>query len=333
MSGEISSYTQIQIVNHLENKSPTKYMYSFGKAPRFPLFRRNGSDMFYDLPSVRTKRTTGLGYGKRSDFTKNSKNQSEFISIKRDFDKGNLRGLKYSFGLGREKTNPVIPGYKLLDKNTPGPGSYSIIKDPGSESPHYSMLGRGEGVSENSSLIEEKSKGPGPGSYSSVIKISSDGRCPLSPIPNVKCPNFGASKTQRFFYKINNTPGPGQYKINGLLGSIYNSKYKSGKLVSIGKKLKDVHNKSDYPGPGAYTSFSEFGYTLPKSTKKSKVKIKKCLSMPKIKLLNTTIEKFKDINNVSIEKGLLSNTSRGNDLINTSDTKREFRTNVTTERK
>ena len=45
-------------------------------------------------------RTEGIGYGTKSDFTTNKYNRAEFISIKRDFDEGNQRGLKYSFGLG-----------------------------------------------------------------------------------------------------------------------------------------------------------------------------------------------------------------------------------------
>ena len=44
-------YTQEQIVNHVENASPTKFMYSFSKAERSPPINRTGkSDTFYNLP-------------------------------------------------------------------------------------------------------------------------------------------------------------------------------------------------------------------------------------------------------------------------------------------
>ena len=68
------------------------------------------------------RRTAGIGYGTKSDFTTNKYNKTEFISIKRDFDEGNQRGLKYSFGLGRDSLQKAYcPGYKNIDKNVPGP--------------------------------------------------------------------------------------------------------------------------------------------------------------------------------------------------------------------
>ena len=43
-------YSQQRIVNHLENHSPTKFMYSFSRAQRFPsLDRRGFSDSIYDF--------------------------------------------------------------------------------------------------------------------------------------------------------------------------------------------------------------------------------------------------------------------------------------------
>ena len=68
----VQLYTQEQIVNHVENASPTKFMYSFSRAERFPPLKRTGkSDTFYNLPSVRMTRTAGIGYGTKSDFTIN----------------------------------------------------------------------------------------------------------------------------------------------------------------------------------------------------------------------------------------------------------------------
>ena len=114
----VQLYSQEQIVNHIENNSPTKFMYTFNKARRFPKIDKNGkTDSIYNIPSSQDRRETAFGYGKKSDFTKDFYRGTEFISIKRDFDKGNEPGVKYTFGLPRNKfEKQVVPGYKNFDK-------------------------------------------------------------------------------------------------------------------------------------------------------------------------------------------------------------------------
>ena len=76
----VQLYTQEQIVNHVENASPTKFMYSFSRAERFPPINRTGkSDTFYTLPSMRMNRTAGFGYGHKSDFTKNKSSNADIM--------------------------------------------------------------------------------------------------------------------------------------------------------------------------------------------------------------------------------------------------------------
>lgn len=173
-------YTQEQIVNHLENCSPTKFMYSFGRAERFPALKRRGtSDNFYDLPSVRMNRTAGFGYGHRYDFTKN-KNGIELTSVKRDYDPGSIkRGPSFSFGLSRDKfMKQVCPGYRNVDRNIPGPGKYNFLRPFGSDAPKYTCGPRTwKSVSKNIN--------PGPDTYMPVIKINESGRCPVSKYSNV----------------------------------------------------------------------------------------------------------------------------------------------------
>ena len=90
----VQLYTQEQIVHHLENTSPTKFMYTFNKANRFPKLDKTGkTDAIYNIPSSRTNRKTTLGYGKKSDFTKEFYRGTEYISIQRGFDKGNMPGV------------------------------------------------------------------------------------------------------------------------------------------------------------------------------------------------------------------------------------------------
>ena len=52
------------------------------------------------------------------------------------------------------------------------------------------------------------------------------------------------------------------------MGDIYNSKYKSGHLITMSKKLQKCGYKNKYPGPGSYLRFSEFGILVPKDYRK-----------------------------------------------------------------
>ena len=76
-------FNQEYVVHHSQNNSPSKYMYSFSKSPRFFKLKRDTQvDKFYTLPSTLAKRSTAMGFGKKLKFS--SKNSgSEFISIKR----------------------------------------------------------------------------------------------------------------------------------------------------------------------------------------------------------------------------------------------------------
>lgn len=192
----VQLYTQEQIVHHVENASPTKFMYSFGKAERFPPLKRSGkSDTFYTLPSVRMNRTAGFGFGKRSDFTKRSNSKTEFVTVKRDFDIGNQRGLKFSFGLGRDAfTKQTIPGYKNLDKNIPGPGKYTVRKPLGYDAPKFSMYS----ICGSRGWTNKNMNNPAPGTYKPVVEINPRGKYPVSNISNIKVSNFGLSKTNRW---------------------------------------------------------------------------------------------------------------------------------------
>ena len=112
------------ICNSPLNHSKSKYMYSFGKAQRFPTIGKNyGGSFFYNLPEVRMRRTTSLGYGNKYDFTLDAKSKSPvFYNFKSDFDQKNPNGPKYSFGLGRDRM------YKSFDMAGPGPAKYNTLK-------------------------------------------------------------------------------------------------------------------------------------------------------------------------------------------------------------
>lgn len=254
----IDFYNREQIVNHLGNNSPTKYMYSFSKAPRFPILKKNGkSDIFYNIPSLKDLRSTSFGFGNKSDFTKNG-NGTEIISIKRYFDKGKEPGPKFTFGLSREKFRKVFcPGFKIIDKDIPGPGKYNLFKNPGEDSPKYSIHEKCDKYS------KKKLGSPGPANYTPLLSINSEGKYPISKMPNVISPNLRMNKVKRFLNKINDYPGPGSYTIKGLMGINFNSKYNSGKLISMHKRFKKNNERDNYPGPGSYSSIGEFGIMTP----------------------------------------------------------------------
>ena len=50
------------------------------------------------------------------------------------------------------------------------------------------------------------------------------------------------------------------------MGTIYNSKFRSGHLISMSPKFKYKDTREKYPGPGTYIRFSElFPTSIPNS--------------------------------------------------------------------
>ena len=129
---------------------------------------------------------------------------------------------------------------------------------------------------------------PGPGTYQPVIRINDKGKYPLSNITNIKVSNFGLSHTNRFnYYKNNNLPGPDTYKLKTLMGTIYNSKYRSGHLISMSPKFKFKDTRERYPGPGQYIRFSEFGILVSKNARKQKKQSEEVKNENKNKMAKT----------------------------------------------
>ncbi len=56
--------------------------------------------MFYDLPSVKTRRAASFGYGCKYDFTKDQKNKAPYYEMKSDFGKDHYTP-SYTFGIAR----------------------------------------------------------------------------------------------------------------------------------------------------------------------------------------------------------------------------------------
>ena len=237
------------ICNNLLNHSRSKYMYSFGRAERFPSVARTyNGQFFYNLPQVRMKRATSLGYGTKYDFTSEAKSKSPvFYNFKSDFDQKNPNGPKYSFGLGRDRM------YKSYDMAGPGPAKYNTLKPFGKDGIKYSMRLK---------LKRSSSTGdfgpPGPGAYAIITKINPNGTFTQSKYENVHPVEFSKDKSKRFNYNYDKTPGPSDYKKGSMFGQIFDSRFRSTNGITMRPKLKIQDSRDCYPGPGAYKAFSEF---------------------------------------------------------------------------
>ena len=238
------------ICNSPLNHSKSKYMYSFGKAQRFPSIGRNyGGSFFYNLPEVRMKRSTSIGYGNKYDFTADAKSKSPvFYDFKSDFDQRHPNGPKYSFGLGRDKM------FKSFDMAGPGPAKYNTLKPFGSNGIKYSMRIKYKRSSSTGNFGT-----PGPGQYAIITKINPNGTFTQSKYENVHPVEFSKDKSKRFNYQYDITPGPSDYKKGSMFGKIFDSRFRSTNGISMRPKFKFHDSRDSYPGPGAYKFFSEFG--------------------------------------------------------------------------
>ena len=238
------------ICNSPLNHSKSKYMYSFGKAKRFPSVEKiYGGSFFYNLPDVRMKRSTFIGYGNKYDFTNDAKSKSPvFYNFKSDFDQKNPAGPRYSFGLGRDRM------YKSSDMAGPGPGKYNTMKPFGRDGIKYTMRLKCKRSSSTGNFGS-----PGPGAYSTITKINPDGLFTVSKYENVHPVEFCKDKTRRFNYQYEKTPGPSDYTKGSMFGKIFDSRFRSTNGITMRPKCKILDSRDQNPGPGAYKFFSEFG--------------------------------------------------------------------------
>ena len=269
------------------NNSKAHQMYSFPKAERFPKIKSSDhTDAIYNLPDVRSKRTTSLGFGNKSDFTLSDKNMhSKYYQTKRDFDKENKQGIFYTFGQPRDKYNKVyVEGHKNIDLQVPGPGKYFLPKPFGWDAPKFTMKGKHDDaktkVKNYQKIVEEeklKKK-----EYNELIEkvkknekklpipleMNNQGKYPVSTYRNINSLRFDKQKEKRFNYTYNQFPGPGKYDTKPLLGKIYDSKYQTFDGFTIYGRYKVKDSRQNYPGPGSYKLPSDFGIYVNKNAPK-----------------------------------------------------------------
>lgn len=231
------------------NKSLSKQLYTFSRAPRFErTVSYTNNILFPDIKEPANKlKGAAIGFGKRSDYwLRNVKSKADkFYDYQSDFvkDKRVNNSGSPSYSLGRKHIHPD----KLYDKNIkfnykpdmPGPGSYEVKSSQ--SLPKYSIKGRN---------FYEKNKRisvPGPGAYNIPEIINPEGKYPLSSNRSLKGSIFGKISDKKFSYlvKPEYTPGPGHYDL------------KTG-LSDIAKKLLNNKTNPSSSFPNSYLEISKF---------------------------------------------------------------------------
>ena len=64
-------------------------------------------------------------------------------------------------------------------------------------------------------------------------------------------------------------PAPNAYNVKNLTGLNFNSKFGSSKFISMSQKFRYKDSRENYPGPGQYIRFSEFGILVSKNSRKA----------------------------------------------------------------
>lgn len=92
------------IIQSPVNKSKSKQTYSFPKGKRFGQYKFQGSKTFsYELPSMKNRRSTSMGYGKKFDFIiKHINKKTPFYDLPTEFNKKKPTSPAFSFGIGRK---------------------------------------------------------------------------------------------------------------------------------------------------------------------------------------------------------------------------------------
>ena len=178
-----------------------------------------------------------------------------------------------------------------LGRDAPGPGAYKPKKLK--NSPSFSLRGK-----VNIPLPNRDT--PGPAAYTPRTGINKNGNYPLSKMENVHGSFFGSGQSNRFKYIYNDSPGPSAYTFKSMIGgSLFNSKFTNGRSITFGSKFNYGGKKDNFPGPGSYQPFSEFGVVDPYFKKK------------KIKKRGKSVK----------EKNILNNKKDNNVITNNGETK------------
>ena len=189
------SYTNT--VNSPLNSSKSKMTYSFAKSERFqegkPYYIIRYCKKVYTLHEVRSKISSGLGYGERSNMEiKSIVPYPSPCTYNVTPDKQKKKG--YSFGLSRENCNKqYLYSHPLADKVTPGPGTYKLSNRIFKKGKIYSF--RGKNLFPQSKFALNV---PGPGAYNEDSPLKNTGRSIISTIKSIQNTKIDSKGPSRF---------------------------------------------------------------------------------------------------------------------------------------
>jgi hypothetical protein len=98
-------------------------------------------DKYYNLPSTKSMRTTGFGFGTRGNFILRAPSPPpNTYKLPSDFDEERQKGKMFSFGVSRNAYAKVYSQANLTaDPTLPGPGAYSVRGVPGKNATKFSL--------------------------------------------------------------------------------------------------------------------------------------------------------------------------------------------------
>jgi len=258
-----------QICNSPINNSRAKMLWSFPKNSKEIYVKKSDCNQaFYDLPSSKSTRTAGFGYGTKMDFTKSVQNNPppNTYEIKSAFD-SKKKGK--SFGLSREAMH-ITGGSFVGDKNSPGPGAYDV-RERGKTKISFSFRPR-----TTSEALTSPKFVPGPGTYPVLETISPKGKYNVSKYKGSGATLIAPARSQRFTDLKPGFPGPGTYEPGTTIskdGSYFVSKFQASLCRTFSHSMRknaSMANVSSTPGPGSYRLPSDFGHYESAKTQKTK---------------------------------------------------------------
>lgn len=248
------------------NLSPAKALYSFSRSKRFDdnAAKSLCQEAFYNVPAKRYQghTGTGIGYASKYDFTKNAKDgpaPNAYLPKNLTVTEAVEKKHGYTFGVSREQyTHGGLAHHLKNAASAPGPADY------------LPLLPKSQIIATMKSRINYsvgKINGIGPGQYELPPAFQLNKQLFNSRHRNARSirfppirPNHDKENAQRESdVGKTNLSCDTKFQINGK-GSYFNSKYHNTLSPAFGKQTRPlVLKKSSLPGPGDYTSPSEFG--------------------------------------------------------------------------
>ena len=240
------------------NHSPSKQMYSFGRANRFLKPRIPYCLNQYKLPTTFDSKACTFGAGKRfrkpPDLTPSPADYCAILPL------SSKKRLSCTFGVNREAFARVYcPHHPYPDPSIPGPGTYTVLHNR-----NIIKSIRSCSTSTRNSIFGVDIGLPGPGQYEIFTTFTGTGRQFISKYKSTMAPYFNSQKADRFDGIRKDSPGPCKYTPVQKFQETGSQQFSKFKRDTMHLNKTALEN----PGPGEYQAAAEFGMTpliIPKS--------------------------------------------------------------------